>query len=242
MILSAALTNSSTSFVPLMPSLPASRARRFSASRLVRVSIFLNSSFSPATCSRVRPVVFITSEYRSSISAASWAALRSAIDRPVTAPAAAVARPKYLLNFSPARSSHVCVSRIFAFTCSMRPRTACSCLLFATNASVSGARFRSSFSRDRAATVSCLSVEPSMFDRISWKSFVSRLNARIAASESLMSRSRSLIFFVSPACSAAFSALRSSPAWRVSAVSVCSAALPFRVTMLSAFAVYCDPI
>ena len=60
LIMSAACTNSRTCCTPVMPSLPALPASRFSSSRGVRVSIALNSSFSCFTSSAVMPVYLTT--------------------------------------------------------------------------------------------------------------------------------------------------------------------------------------
>ena len=67
------------------PSLPASSARIFSCSRLVRVSIFFSSTFKSATCSAVIPVNLRTLAISASISAKALTAERPAIIKPVMA-------------------------------------------------------------------------------------------------------------------------------------------------------------
>ena len=76
----------STIFFFAIPMRPPASAILFSSSRLVRVSIFLNSSFIATTSSLVIPVVFITSAYTSSILATSSASFLNAKEAPVIVP------------------------------------------------------------------------------------------------------------------------------------------------------------
>ena len=72
LILSAASTKPSISFLPWIPKRPAAPASAFSSSRGVRVVICLKVSFISSTSAFVWPVYFITSVIASSILAKLW--------------------------------------------------------------------------------------------------------------------------------------------------------------------------
>ena len=120
LILSAASTNSNTSFFPVIPKRPASPARAFSFSRAVRVSISLNSSFSPLTSSRVIPVYLITCASASSISAYSSTHLRAVKATPVRAPTTPAPIAAYLLTPSAILEREKRVSRACTSTSLIR--------------------------------------------------------------------------------------------------------------------------
>ena len=97
-IILAASTNSKTSFFAVIPSRPASPASSFNRSRAVRVSIFLNSSFKPATCSLVIPVYLRTWLSASCICANSSTHLRTVKVTPVNEAITLAPMAAYLLN------------------------------------------------------------------------------------------------------------------------------------------------
>ena len=179
-IWSAARTNPRMLSLPWIPSLPASRARSSSCSRLVRVSIFISSSSRPSTSSWSKPVVFITSLYTSSSFAASSAALRKAIDRPVMAAMPAVTMPKYLLKPS-ARPFSDSVARFSSVTTALNEAssdlilelTCCSCFDLSMNCCVPGTSCPSCFLSCDAADFNSLRLLELRVFIMSEKSFIS---------------------------------------------------------------------
>ena len=135
LIWSAALTNPKTSSFDVLPRRPASSASRFKSSRLVRVSIFLKSSFSSFTSLSARPVNLRTFAISASISAKAFTALRPAITSPVPN-AAAPARMLPHLSTKPLMRStspefSSCVSLSSSFTsaiCALTRLIASHCL------------------------------------------------------------------------------------------------------------------
>ena len=123
-IWSAARTKPRTSSTDCLPNLPASCASWLSPSLDVRVSIFLNSSFSFSTSSAVIPVYFFTEAISASISAYAFTAERPASTKPVTvatAPATTVCQSFHLRLM---RCNSVSPSRSSLFTRSISARTA----------------------------------------------------------------------------------------------------------------------
>ena len=148
-IWSAARTKPRTSSCEVLPKRPASCASWFNSSREVRVSIFLNSSFSLSTSSAVIPVNLRTDAISASISAYAFTAERPAITKPVTAaaPAAIVVCQSFILRLK--RSQKVSLSRSSLFTRSISARTAFICLHCLSQASLPRSSELSCFSRVR---------------------------------------------------------------------------------------------
>ena len=115
LIWSAALTNPKTSSLEDFPSRPASSASLFKSSRLVRVSIFLKSSFSSFTSSSANPVNLRTFAISASISAKAFTALRPA----KTSPVPTAATPAMMLPHLSTKPLMRSTSPTFSFSVSL---------------------------------------------------------------------------------------------------------------------------